>query len=62
MSTESKYYSEEIKRINKIEFLLGVYMNKWCLIFNNHHYLYFKEINSSKFCPFCSKNQRASTI
>ena len=30
--------------INKIEFLLGVYMNKWCLIFNNHHYLYFKEI------------------
>ena len=31
-------------RLNKIEFLLGVYMNKWCLIFNNHHYLYFKEI------------------
>jgi serine/threonine protein kinase len=37
-------------KINKIEFLLGVYMHKWCLIFNNHHYLYFKEIKQLNRC------------
>jgi serine/threonine protein kinase len=31
-------------KINKIEFLLGVYNNEWCLIFNSHRYLNFKEI------------------
>jgi hypothetical protein len=33
-------------KVNTIEFLFGVYCERWCLIFNGHNYVYFEEIET----------------